>query len=147
MSATKFVSGVLATIAGEADVFARHITGWANPDMKYEDRLTKNWPMVRLDHAAFALAAYTVIVIVGLLRKPRGWKPSAEPKQKANWLDNFKNEPIRIFQAFYNLTQVCVPVCGCPPWPTISLLLWLHARTYACFYMTSRDPVCFSLLI
>jgi len=85
---------------------SRHVCEWANPNLDYDSRITKGWPMVQLHLALAVVAAYLVLVAVGLYRMPPNWKPSSEPKVKTHWLENFKKEPIRIFQAVYNLVQV-----------------------------------------
>ena len=106
MSALATLKGLAASFEAACTGVSQHIAEWAYPTFDYDARITKGWPMTRLDQALYAVGVYLVIVAVGCARLPRGWKPSQEPKQKADWLTNFKNEPIRIFQALYNLVQV-----------------------------------------
>lgn len=101
-----FLLPALAQLETSAGALAKQVCDWANPALPYASRVTAGWPMTGLDKAILVLAAYAVLVAIGFARIPKGWKPEAEKKKKEHWLENFKNEPIRIFQALYNLVQV-----------------------------------------
>lgn len=84
----------------------RSFITFQNPALDYDTRVVKGWPLVTLDSALYAVAAYLVMVAIGLSQIPAGWKPPAEKPAKGDWLTAFRKEPIRVFQAVYNLSQV-----------------------------------------
>jgi hypothetical protein len=68
--------------------------------------------MTRLDHALYAVAAYMVVVLVGVIMCKQGdvAKGAAEggakdKSSKTAW-QMIKEEPIRLVQLTYNLSQV-----------------------------------------
>lgn len=90
------------------------ILQWMNPDLPVEERITKGWFMTGLDEMLYAVAAYAVIVLVGMAIMPKAEPKKAEAegeekpkeKKKVDVLADFRAEPIKAFQAIYNLVQV-----------------------------------------
>ncbi len=93
-----------------ADDLAAGFAAWGHADLDYGTRVTKGWAMTRLDHALLAVAAYLVLVAVGVARRPANWRTLSEssgankPKSIGEVLT--QGDPVRIAQLIYNITQV-----------------------------------------
>ena len=85
-----------------ADATATKIAEFGNPALAYEARATKDWPLTRLDEALYVVAAYAVLFIYGLLRKPAaawaGTLKEADKEKPRTWSEvfgTFSKEPIK----------------------------------------------------
>lgn len=71
--------------AGSAE---RSLVAYFHPGFDYDARVTKGWPMTQLDSALYALAAYGVLVLVGLILRA-----SSSPATGKAAVDKAKKEP------------------------------------------------------
>jgi hypothetical protein len=90
-------------------VFVR-IAAWATPTLVYEDRVSRDWPMMDTGLALAGTAFYLAIVLVGYVLRPSNWRQLPPPKDTgakgASLAVMWRQDKIRVFQIVYNCTQV-----------------------------------------
>ena len=86
----------------------RSIVEAVHPGFDYTGRVTAGWPMTRLDHALYALAAYGILVSFGLVARASSKKVVLEKptKQTPGLSESFSSEPIKYLIVVYNAVQV-----------------------------------------
>jgi hypothetical protein len=60
------MAGLMDQFAAAAEGWTRAIVAHANPTVPFDEIPTRNWPMVRLDHALIAAAAYLALCVYGI---------------------------------------------------------------------------------
>lgn len=77
-----------------------------NPQLSDSERITKDWTLVSLSSALTIVIAYLLFVGIGTVILKAIYGKAEPPSFKGGVIAKFKNEPILILAAIYNLTQV-----------------------------------------
>jgi hypothetical protein len=94
----------------------------ANPTINIAERATKGWALTELHEAVLVMAAYAVLVAIGIMMRPsdngegNAAKGGSKPKKSGplSWVqvaDKFGAQPVTMtLSLVYNITQVCLCV-------------------------------------
>lgn len=103
------VSAVVSVVDG----FFADVAAIAVPSFDYRNRFTQHWFGMPVPHMLLGVAAYAVVIGVGLARRPANWRTApAEPrtdaaaKKAASLGDMWAKDKVRVAQIVYNSLQV-----------------------------------------
>jgi Ni,Fe-hydrogenase I cytochrome b subunit len=101
-----------------AEKTSTEILTWAHPglDLAARPESVRNAPLASFQAMFAFVMLYAVIVFVGMVLYKKPKRAAAGKRVTPSWdevLQSFKKEPVKIFQAVYNLVQVktCRTLC------------------------------------
>jgi elongation of very long chain fatty acids protein 4 len=133
--------------AWSGDVGAK-VLHWFNPDMTHF--VTKGWAFTHLGDALLAMAAYAVVVLVGVVmqacRKTTDKSSAKSQKvEKVSVGESFRREPIKYLQVVYNLTQVLL--CAYMVFTTVEIAITENYKLIGNPFNPAKERMAFILWV